>query len=300
MASDGLCTAGVRLRRNRSSLRIAVAILALSGCAAAVARPEVAVPTPTLQASSTCTATLTPRPTPTESPSATPSRTPTATSTPTATWTPTASATPTPVRVAAQVQLVVDGDTIEVMMGGERHTVRYIGMDAPEQQGERMGPEASVANRALVEGKTVYLEKDHSEADKYGRLLRYVFVGDVFVNAELVRQGLARAQAYPPDLKYQEQLAQLDQEARQAGRGMWAAPPTATLGAPQASGCPQGCTAPSTDCRIKGNISKTGERIYHMPGQRYYDQTTIDPNSGERWFCTEEEAQANGWRKSKV
>lgn len=194
----------------------------------------------------------------------------------------------------------MDGDTIEVSVDGKQYTLRYIGLDAPEAQGERMGAEAGAANRALVEGKTVYLERDQSEADKYGRLLRYVFVGEVFVNAELVRQGLARAQAYPPDLKYQEQLDRLDQEARQAGRGMWAAPPTATLSAAQASGCPQGCTASSADCRIKGNISKTGERIYHMPGQRYYDQTTIDPNKGERWFCSEQEAQANGWRKSKV
>lgn len=195
---------------------------------------------------------------------------------------------------------VVDGDTLEVSVDGKQYTVRYIGLDAPEMQSERMATESRAANSALVEGKTVHLEKDQSEADKYGRLLRYVFVGDVFVNAELVRQGLARAQAYPPDLKYQEQLAQLDQEARQDGRGMWAAPPTATLGAAQASGCPQGCVAPPPGCTIKGNVSKTGERIYHMPGQRYYDQTTIDPGSGERWFCSEEEAQANGWRKSKV
>lgn len=200
----------------------------------------------------------------------------------------------------ARVVNVVDGDTLEVVLDGKQHTLRYIGLDAPEVEDERMGAEAAAANRTLVEGKLVYLEKDQSEADKYGRLLRYVFVGEVFVNAELVRQGLARAQAYPPDLKYQEMLDQLDQEARQAGRGMWAAAPTATLGASHTSGCPQGCITPPVGCAIKGNISKSGERIYHMPGQRYYDQTTIDPDKGERWFCTEEEAQANGWRKSKV
>ena len=57
---------------------------------------------------------------------------------------------------------------------------------------------------------------------------------------------------------------------------------------------------PPPDCYIKGNISlRTGERIYHSPGQQYYEQTEIDPAEGERWFCTEEEARANGWRKSK-
>ena len=56
----------------------------------------------------------------------------------------------------------------------------------------------------------------------------------------------------------------------------------------------------SVGCAIKGNISSSGERIYHVPGQRYYDKTQIDASKGERWFCTEQEAVAGGWRKSKV
>jgi len=71
-------------------------------------------------------------------------------------------------------------------------------------------------------GKVVYLERDVSEVDKYGRLLRYVYVDDIFVNAELVRAGLACAKAYPPDTKHQDYLEKLEQEARQTGRGMWA------------------------------------------------------------------------------
>ena len=63
----------------------------------------------------------------------------------------------------------------------------------------------------------------------------------------------------------------------------------------------EGLTAPTPECRIKGNIStKTGERIYHVPGQRFYEQTRIDPGKGERWFCSEEDARRAGWRKSKV
>jgi hypothetical protein len=69
---------------------------------------------------------------------------------------------------------------------------------------------------------------------------------------------------------------------------------------PEPSGCPRGCENPPPDCTIKGNISfRTGERIYHLPGQQYYDKTVIDPAAGERWFCTQAEARANGWRKSK-
>jgi len=64
-------------------------------------------------------------------------------------------------------------------------------------------------------------------------------------------------------------------------------------------GCPGGCTEPNPNCQIKGNINSKGEKIYHMPGQRYWEQTQIKPEDGERWFCTEEEAVAAGWRKSK-
>lgn len=67
----------------------------------------------------------------------------------------------------------------------------------------------------------------------------------------------------------------------------------ATLGT-----CPQGCTTPPPGCLIKGNISSSGEKIYHVPGGAFYAQTIIDPTKGERWFCTEAEALANGWRKS--
>ena len=121
----------------------------------------------------------------------------------------------------ALVVQVIDGDTI-IIEGGYR--VRYIGIDTPEvyPRLEAYGMEAWQANRELVEGKEVRLELDVSETDKYERLLRYVYVGNVLVNAELVRQGLAQAKAYPPDTKYQDYLEKLEAEAKQAGRGMWA------------------------------------------------------------------------------
>lgn len=120
----------------------------------------------------------------------------------------------------ALVTRVIDGDTI-VIEGGYR--VRYIGIDTPEiDDGEPFGMEALEANQELVEGKVVRLERDVSQTDKYGRLLRYVYVDGIFVNAELVRLGLAEAKAYPPDTRYQEDLEQLEAEAQQAGWGMWA------------------------------------------------------------------------------
>ncbi len=115
---------------------------------------------------------------------------------------------------------VIDGDTI-IIEGGYR--VRYIGIDTPEihPRLEAYGIEAWQANRRLVEGKRVRLERDVSETDRYNRLLRYVYVDSVFVNAELVRTGLARARAYPPDTRYQDYLEKMEAEARRDGRGIW-------------------------------------------------------------------------------
>jgi len=124
------------------------------------------------------------------------------------------------------VTRVIDGDTIEVDIGGTIYRIRYIGMDTPELDDERpefcaLAQEATRLNRQLVEGETVRLEQDISETDKYGRLLRYVYVGDTFVNAELVRQGLAWAEAYEPDTKYQDILEEAEAEARQDKIGLW-------------------------------------------------------------------------------
>jgi len=64
--------------------------------------------------------------------------------------------------------------------------------------------------------------------------------------------------------------------------------------------CPSGCETQPPGCLIKGNINlKTRERVYHVPGQRHYDNVTIESNAGERWFCTEAEAEASGWRRSR-
>jgi micrococcal nuclease len=290
----------------------------------------------------------------------------------------------------ALVARVIDGDTIE-LQGGAR--VRYIGMDTPEtvDPGKPVGcygPEASARNKALVEGKTVQLEKDVSETDRYGRLLRYVYLNGTMINEQLVAEGYAMSSTYPPDVKYQDRILAAQHTAQAADKGLWGgcqseaapqtavtqlpaeqssqtsaqqsaqtgcepayptlclpigqdldcsaiaeqsftvlapdpykldgdfdgvgcepapanlgggstSPPVATLAptpAPVQAKCPQGCGAPPVSCNIKGNISSSGEKIYHVPGQVNYDDTIIDSSKGERWFCTGAEAQANGWR----
>ena len=132
-------------------------------------------------------------------------------------------AEPASTTVQAQVTHVIDGDTIEVTINGQSYRVRYIGVDTPEvyPDEEPYGKEASDKNRELVEGKIVTLEKDVSETDQYGRLLRYIYVDDLFVNAELVRLGYAKAVTYLPDVKYQGIFLELEEGAREDGRGMW-------------------------------------------------------------------------------
>lgn len=136
----------------------------------------------------------------------------------------------TPMGLApAEVVRVVDGDTIEVRIDGRQATLRYIGVDTPESVDPRqpvqwLGKEASEKNAELVGGKTVQLEKDVSETDRFGRLLRYVWVDDKMVNEELVRLGYTQVVTYPPDVKYQDRFLAAQREAREAGRGLWSNP----------------------------------------------------------------------------
>lgn len=129
------------------------------------------------------------------------------------------------------VARVIDGDTIEVQTSMDILTVRYIGIDTPETVDPRrpaqcFGRQASNENKKLVEGKRVILAKDVSETDKYGRLLRYVYVklenGELlFVNDYLIRQGFAKVSTFPPDVKYSQSFLEAEREARENRMGLW-------------------------------------------------------------------------------
>jgi len=240
-------------------------------------------------------------------------------------------------RQKVKVTRVVDGDTI-VIESGEK--VRFIGIDTPETVKPNtpvqcFGKEASNKTKELLEGKEVELEKDISETDKYGRLLRYIFLDDVFVNQYLVGEGYAYSSSYPPDIKYQEVFREAQRKAEEENKGLWGTCPvdqrkkvsmvspsssTKVFGAStvvQITNAPveQKSVAPVTtvkaseiavssstttnsDCKIKGNISSSG-KIYHLLGCGSYEKTGINLSQGEKWFCTEDEAVAAGWRKAK-
>lgn len=112
----------------------------------------------------------------------------------------------------ALVVAVIDGDTIDVMIDGEVLRVRYVGVNTPERD-EPCYEEATEANRSMVNGQTVRLVKDVSETDRYDRLLRYVYVGSVFVNQELVAQGFAEVVLYEPDERYYEDFLRFESNA---------------------------------------------------------------------------------------
>ncbi|MBQ6154318.1 thermonuclease family protein [bacterium] len=123
----------------------------------------------------------------------------------------------------ATVARVIDGDTI-VLTDGRK--VRYIGINAPETNHPVKpigcyGQQATDKNNDLVLGKTVQLEKDVSEVDRYGRLLRYVYVDNQMINEILVREGFATATTYPPDVKYMDSLFQAQNLARIEQLGIW-------------------------------------------------------------------------------
>jgi micrococcal nuclease len=144
-----------------------------------------------------------------------------ATSVPASAWT-----EPASTREATVVH-VDDGDTIDVRVDGHRERVRYIGIDAPEVAhagvgGARGGEAAARLNQGLVGGgRHVRLEFDQQRRDRHGRLLAYVWRGDMMINLEMVRRGHARVLTIPPNVRYERWFASAQAEARAARRGLW-------------------------------------------------------------------------------
>ena len=140
------------------------------------------------------------------------------------------STTPIPVQIVssqsaelAVVKRVIDGDTIELNDGRK---VRYIGVNTPELHHptkgvQCFGKEAMEKNKELVEGKEIKMKKDVSETDRYKRLLRYIWVGDIFVNEYLAREGYAFQATFPPDVAYVNLFKKAAEEARLNNKGLW-------------------------------------------------------------------------------
>jgi endonuclease YncB( thermonuclease family) len=189
---------------------------------------------------------------------------------------------------------ILDGDTLD--LGPVR--VRIHGIDAPEfsqtcaaARGGAWdcGKVAAARLAALAGGGRVVC--DPRERDQYGRIVARCEAEGVDLGGALVSEGLAWA-----FLRYSDDYAATEAAAREAGRGVWQADTMAAWDYRATAWRDAAGTAPSTDCPIKGNVSRAGERIYHAPWSRDYPRVRIDEGMGERWFCDETEAQAAGWR----
>lgn len=216
-----------------------------------------------------------------------------------------------------QVLRVTDGDTIHINYNGKNEKVRLIGLDTPETKDPRkpiqcFGREATAKMTELAENKNIRLEfdKTQGERDKYGRLLAFVYSEDSKNLAyEMIRQGYGNEYTYNSNpYKYQNEFKEAARKAREENKGLWAentcagntAKPAGTpTTQPQATPAPTPTPASQPQqsqsaCVIKGNEGRNG-KIYHMPGQKYYNKT-----NPEVMFCSEVEAQNAGFRRSKV
>jgi endonuclease YncB( thermonuclease family) len=191
---------------------------------------------------------------------------------------------------------VIDGDTIDI--AGER--VRLEGIDAPETAQTCPGGDAGTwacgkgaakALRKLVAGQEVGCRRRGT--DKYGRVLAVCFVAGRDINAQMVRDGYAWA-----FVRYSRSYVPEEAEARAVRAGVWQgeAEPAWIFRARRWAGAEE--EAPR-GCAIKGNVSANGH-IYHMPWSPWYGRVRVDERRGERWFCSESEALAAGWRPAAV
>lgn len=214
-----------------------------------------------------------------------------ASSTPAPTAQPTAPLTPTPEAPAltqARISRVIDGDTIDVVVAGQNMRVRLIGMDTPETNGAPIcyGQEATAHTQQLIDaaGGKLWLEKDVSETDRYGRLLRYVWltpesgpaVGSM-LDEQLVVDGYAQASTFPPDVKYVGRFVEAERAAKAAQRGLWGA--CERFGAPLSA--PTAVPVQTTVVRRPSSVVADGDLPYDPFGP---DRDCSD-------FSTHDEAQ---------
>ncbi len=163
---------------------------------------------------------------------------------------------------------VVDGDTIKVKLDqdSQTYTVRYIGMNTPENTTkiEYFGPEATAQNSELVSGKRVILYKDVSETDRYGRLLRFIIAEGKFVNYELVAQGYATVDTFPPDIACADLFRAAQQTASASSLGLWTAHPTfLAIATPTLGG--------TALCACTGNLYNCSDFSSRAEAQACYD-----------------------------
>jgi endonuclease YncB( thermonuclease family) len=191
---------------------------------------------------------------------------------------------------------VVDGDSLVI----DQARLRLHGIDAPEKNQQcfrkpKAWPCGKDATSALVEiVKGAELNCAVLDRDRYKRLIVRCFVDKIDLGERLVRSGLAIAYT-----QYSEDYVEAETFARKRRAGIWSGDFVEPRLWRRGKRMSSDQKPVSGSCMIKGNISSSGEKIYHPPQGTYYSRTKVDPSKGERMFCSEEEAVAAGWRGSK-
>lgn len=174
---------------------------------------------------------------------------------------------------------VIDGDTFKI---DNARRVRLMGVNTPET-GKCLSKEAKEKLVSLILGKDVTLKDQFS--DSYGRIMANVFIGNIYVNKEMLLSGLGRMDYY--ENPYKEELKTAYAKAREEKLGIFS------------SVCI--FVTPINNCNIKGNIDdNTQKKIYYLPWCKNYSQVIIDLSTEDQWFCTEAEATKAGFSKSKT
>jgi micrococcal nuclease len=186
-----------------------------------------------------------------------------------------------PTITTTKVQAVIDGDTV-VLENGEH--VRLIGIDSPEK-GFSFYEEARNYAISLMEGKEVKLEKDVEDKDKYDRLLRYIWVDDLFVNEEMIKAGWALAYRYPPDIKYADLFEQIEKDAKNNCLGMWKVDFNKPI------------PPPNTPTPPKIYVGSKNSDKYHYPDCEWAQK--ILPEN-QVWFSSANDAITQGYQPCKV
>jgi len=232
-----------------------------------------------------------------------------------------------------QLAQVFDGDTIEVRLNEGNLRLRLHAIDTPDLE-QDLYFDAADALRKLVGDRRLRVER---VATTHGRLAAVIVVDGTDINGELIRAGFAYAhRKYLGLSEFDSRYCALEHEARVAGRGIWALPPKDRIAPWQlrqyyrgertaftdfsnetivnckaAAGKPDtrpgmiaadpipGLTPPNPDCLIKADISVSGKRLYYVPGMRVYSGTFINEDDGERWFCSENDAENAGWERGR-
>jgi micrococcal nuclease len=208
-------------------------------------------------------------------------------------------------RLRVKVIDVVDGDTIKVEAEGKSETVRFLLVDTPEsvhpnKPVQPFSKEASRFTEEMLLGSDVELELGIGERDKYGRLLAYVYADGKSVQEALLEKGLARvAYVFEPNTKYVDEYETIQKQAQKEAVGIWSMENYVQDDGFNAedkgvSSSDSSTKGPDSECRIKGNVNSSGEKIYHIESGRYYKIT-----KPEEWFCSEQEAIDAGFRKSQ-